>query len=98
MSGLTKPEKPDEKPDMKKFEQAVTDKDAIIKDMQKSFEVLKSTVNGISKSDMNKQIKVFGMEMSIRNFMITTLNHMHEHLGQSIAYARMNGITPPWSE
>jgi hypothetical protein len=26
------------------------------------------------------------------------LVHMHEHLGQSIAYARMNGITPPWSK
>jgi hypothetical protein len=26
------------------------------------------------------------------------LNHLHEHLGQSIAYARMNGVAPPWSE
>lgn len=26
------------------------------------------------------------------------MNHSHEHLGQSIAYARMNGIAPPWSE
>jgi uncharacterized damage-inducible protein DinB len=23
--------------------------------------------------------------------------HNHEHLGQMIAYARMNGIAPPWS-
>ncbi len=23
---------------------------------------------------------------------------MHEHLGQSIAYARSNGVTPPWSK
>jgi hypothetical protein len=23
--------------------------------------------------------------------------HMHEHLGQSIAYARMNTIVPPWT-
>jgi hypothetical protein len=25
------------------------------------------------------------------------LNHLHEHLGQSIAYARMNAVVPPWS-
>jgi uncharacterized damage-inducible protein DinB len=25
-------------------------------------------------------------------------NHMHEHLGQSIAYARTNGVVPPWSK
>jgi hypothetical protein len=27
-----------------------------------------------------------------------TLSHYEEHLGQSIAYARMNGIVPPWSK
>jgi hypothetical protein len=31
--------------------------------------------------------------------MITALaEHCHEHLGQLIAYARMNGVTPPWSK
>ena len=23
--------------------------------------------------------------------------HMNEHVGQSVSYARMNGIVPPWS-
>jgi hypothetical protein len=26
------------------------------------------------------------------------VSHLHEHLGQAIAYARMNGVAPPWSE
>jgi hypothetical protein len=25
------------------------------------------------------------------------LAHVNEHMGQSVAYARMNGIVPPWS-
>jgi hypothetical protein len=29
--------------------------------------------------------------------MMVVANHNHEHLGQSIAYARMNGVAPPWS-
>jgi hypothetical protein len=37
------------------------------------------------------------MDMTIRNFMMSTLGHLHEHLGQSIAYARMNKVTPPWT-
>jgi hypothetical protein len=28
---------------------------------------------------------------------MTILSHLHEHLGQSIAYARTNGVAPPWS-
>jgi uncharacterized damage-inducible protein DinB len=38
------------------------------------------------------------MEMTLRNFMISMLNHAHEHLGQFIAYARMNSVVPPWSK
>jgi uncharacterized damage-inducible protein DinB len=30
--------------------------------------------------------------------MIFILRHLGEHLGQSIAYARMNGVVPPWTE
>jgi len=35
--------------------------------------------------------------MSVRNLYLVAVNHGHEHLGQSIAYARMNNITPPWT-
>jgi len=98
MAGLVPSEESEEKPDMKKLEQSITDKEGVIQDLGKSFESIKSTVGGLSPEDLNKQIQVFGMEMSVRNFVVTMLNHMHEHLGQSIAYARMNGIAPPWSK
>jgi uncharacterized damage-inducible protein DinB len=98
MAGLVSSDESEEKPDMKKLEQAITDKEGIIQDLGKSFESMKSTVGELSSEDLNKQIQVFGMEMTIRNFVVTMLNHMHEHLGQSIAYARMNGIAPPWSK
>ena len=29
---------------------------------------------------------------------MSALDRPHESLGQSIAYARMNGIVPPWSQ
>ncbi|HEY6147020.1 MAG TPA: hypothetical protein VIZ69_04950 [Thermoanaerobaculia bacterium] len=36
--------------------------------------------------------------MSERRILMIIQTHLHEHLGQSIAYARSNGVTPPWSE
>jgi hypothetical protein len=42
-------------------------------------------------------VKLFGRDATVREVLFTMSNHVHEHLGQSIAYARMNGIVPPWS-
>jgi hypothetical protein len=40
---------------------------------------------------------MFGKDTTYEGVLVTILNHLHEHLGQSIAYARMNGVVPPWS-
>ena len=42
-------------------------------------------------------VNMFGKPATHRYVFTTMLNHLHEHLGQSIAYARMNGVVPPWS-
>ncbi len=78
-------------------EKATTDKKEIADIVKKSFEAVKAAVPKLTEDDLNKVVHVFGMDMSLRNFMITMLNHSHEHLGQSIAYARMNKVVPPWS-
>jgi uncharacterized damage-inducible protein DinB len=77
------------KPDMDQ-EKSPTDKKTALSILEKSFDAV--------KVDLNKEVEAFGIKFSLRNFMITILNHNHEHLGQSIAYARMNGVTPPWSK
>lgn len=73
------------------------DKKEIIDKINESFDILKDRVANLTEEDLNKEIEVFGMKFSVRNFIISMISHCHEHLGQSIAYARMNGITPPWS-
>lgn len=40
----------------------------------------------------------FPGEFTNMSSVLILLSHSNEHLGQLIAYARMNGITPPWSE
>ncbi|MCK5453291.1 MAG: DinB family protein, partial [Calditrichia bacterium] len=96
-SGFELPEGIDLGKDRETWVKATTNKEEIIASLNQSFDDVSDMVKKVSEDDLNKMLKVFGMEMSMRNFMITLLNHMHEHLGQSIAYARMNGIVPPWS-
>lgn len=85
-----------EKPDMNEGS-SESDKKTAIAMMEKAFSVIKEEAAKFSEDDLNKEIMAFGMKFSVRNFMVTMIAHLHEHLGQSIAYARMNGVTPPWS-
>jgi uncharacterized damage-inducible protein DinB len=80
-----------------KWDKMTSDKQEITKILKRSFADIQKTAQNISDADLAKTVKVFGMEMSMRNFMVSSLNHLHEHLGQSIAYARINGVTPPWT-
>lgn len=79
------------------IEKSTTDKEKIAETLKTSFEKIKESAAKLTDEDLNKEFEMFGQTFTLRNFMITILNHMHEHLGQGIAYARMNGVTPPWS-
>ncbi len=75
-----------------------TDKAEVIEDMNESFDILKNRIGELTEEDLNREVEVFGMTMTVRNFVVTMIAHAHEHLGQGIAYARMNGVVPPWSQ
>jgi uncharacterized damage-inducible protein DinB len=83
------------------LEKTVTDKAKIVEWLKKGIENAKAVGSGLSAADLDKKIKVQflgGAEMSQRRILMIVQTHMHEHLGQSIAYARSVGVTPPWSE
>ncbi|HKA36815.1 MAG TPA: DinB family protein [Thermoanaerobaculia bacterium] len=81
------------------MEKTITEKSKVVDLLKKSIENVKTMAAGMNDADLDKKVKAFGgREMTERQLMIRILNHMHEHLGQSIAYARSNGVTPPWSE
>ena len=83
--------------DIEKWDHQTTDMGKIIEIMEASFDHVRDVAKKMSAADLEKKMNLFGMEMTKRNGLISTLDHMHEHLGQSIAYARMNAIVPPWS-
>lgn len=75
----------------------ITDKKQVLTELQKSFDHVRNAVRQSSDADLEKSVKLFGTATSRRGVYMTIMNHLHEHLGQSIAYARMNGVIPPWS-
>jgi uncharacterized damage-inducible protein DinB len=80
------------------MEKAPADKAKVLETVKASFAHIRQVVTNLRDSDLDKQTKFFGQEMTYRGMLFFTANHMHEHLGQSIAYARTNHVTPPWSK
>jgi len=79
------------------FEKQALGRDAVVAELRTSFEHFERAVASIPESRMNEKMTVFGQEFTVRGFLILSATHLHEHLGQLIAYARVNGVTPPWS-
>jgi hypothetical protein len=81
-----------------KFEKQTKTRDALVSELNTSFGHLAKAMGGVADSRMDEKVKMFGQDMTMRQVWLLTVTHLHEHLGQSIAYARANGITPPWSK
>jgi hypothetical protein len=80
------------------FEKRTMTRDQIIAELEKSFGFLKASMNKTPDATLDAPLDVFGRKTTSRGLWITTTTHLHEHLGQLIAYARSNNVTPPWSK
>jgi len=80
------------------YEKTMTKKSDIIKMLKDSFEFARNFISTMKEENLDKEVELPFGKFTQRGVLFIVMNHGHEHLGQSIAYARMNGITPPWSE
>jgi uncharacterized damage-inducible protein DinB len=79
------------------MESGTTDKAQVIAFMRGAADHVRNALRAVPDADLNKATKLFGADSDYRGVYMLLVTHAHEHLGQSIAYARMNGVTPPWS-
>jgi uncharacterized damage-inducible protein DinB len=84
-------------PALQAFEKQKLSRTATIAEVRASFAHLKRALAQIPESRMNETVKFFGQDFTVRALLVLTVTHLHEHLGQMIAYARSNGVVPPWS-
>jgi uncharacterized damage-inducible protein DinB len=76
----------------------ITDPGKMQDALKASYANLQKAITGLSDNDLQTQVKLFGEEMTKQDAVMLILEDQHEHLGQSIAYARTNGVVPPWSK
>jgi len=75
-------------------EKSITTKADVIAWLKKSFDAVRV---GYEMADRQKKVQLFGRETTTDSVFLRILVHNNEHMGQAVAYARMNGIKPPWS-
>jgi hypothetical protein len=83
--------------DRKTFEKSTTDRPRIVEELNKSWEFTQKAINGMSNADFAKLLPKLGPQANAGDVIYILVADAHEHLGQSVAYARENGIIPPWT-
>ena len=76
----------------------LTDKAKMIEHLNKAFAHAKAELEAIDPATLTGKRQVMGKSGSAIDAALGIGGDLHEHLGQMIAYARMNHIVPPWSK
>jgi len=80
------------------LEKSTTDKAKIVATLKDSFAHAKQAIKAMPDADLERSLDWFGGKNTERGILLFIVRHTAEHLGQSIAYARMAGVVPPWTE
>jgi uncharacterized damage-inducible protein DinB len=81
----------------REFEKSTTEKDRIVHDLNQSWDFANKTISSMSNVDFAKLLPKLGPQANEGDVVYILIADAHEHLGQLIAYARQNGIVPPWT-
>lgn len=74
-----------------------TDKAKVVAELKKSYDFTRDVIRNMPDSELDAKVKLPWTETTKRGLLLIAVGHTNEHLGQSIAYARMNGVVPPWT-
>lgn len=80
------------------YDKSTTDKSIVVARLRDSFAFLRRGIEQLTDADAEKKVPWFDGENTYRGVLYFMARHTGEHTGQLIAYARMNGIVPPWNE
>ena len=81
----------------KDFDKSTTDRAQIVTELTKSYDFAKKTIEAMPNSEFAKLLPKLGPQANAGDVVYILVADAHEHLGQMIAYARENNITPPWT-
>lgn len=79
------------------IEKTVITKPEVISWLKRSLDAVKMARANLKPADLSRKVKVEGQDADVDGMYLRIIVHANEHMGQLIAYARMNGVVPPWS-
>jgi uncharacterized damage-inducible protein DinB len=84
---------------METIEKDMKTKDVIEKELKRSYESIANAIKNTKDASLSNKVEFpFPGEYTNMTAILIALGHSNEHLGQLIAYSRMNGVVPPWSQ
>jgi uncharacterized damage-inducible protein DinB len=66
--------------------------------LKRSLEAVKTAHASVKPADLRRAVKVNKRDATVDGMYLRIIVHANEHMGQLVAYARMTGVVPPWSE
>jgi uncharacterized damage-inducible protein DinB len=93
---VTGPKMPPEL-EYKDVEKKIVSKPEVVAYLRQSLEAVKTARAHLKPGDLQRKVKIEGETVDVDGMYLRIICHDNEHMGQLIAYARMNGIVPPWS-
>lgn len=79
-------------------ETSITQKTQVIDWLKRSLDAVKTAHAQVTPEELRRPVKVSNRNATVDGIYLRILVHANEHMGQLVAYARVNGIVPPWSE
>lgn len=76
----------------------ITGKENIIATLKKSNEFVLEKIMMVKNDELNTEVDFGFAKMNKLGGLLAMMEHNGEHKGQLIAYARSNGVVPPWSK
>ncbi len=100
LAGVKQPgglEKAPDVPTIQKWEREITSKRDILAWLQRGCDAVPSAWRAETVKSLDRAVDFFGKPRTVYGFYLRMIVHLNEHMGQLVAYARMNGIRPPWA-
>ena len=79
------------------IEKKVVSKPEVVSYLRRSLEAVKAARAQLKPGDLQRKVKIYGETVNVDGMYLRIICHDNEHMGQLIAYARINGVVPPWS-
>jgi uncharacterized damage-inducible protein DinB len=83
--------------DAKTYEKSTTDKAKILAELKASGDFTQATIGAMTNAEFAKLLPDLGPQANAGDVVYILVADCHEHMGQLVAYARENGIVPPWT-